>query len=143
MKRLCHSKEIGILLLLFCSAEPQKDLVIRIDSLLFRVHIEQTTEMFLFFFPFFLLFGWVLVGIIIKAMQCTGSTQFRHSIKIDFNWMLPFMLLRLKSFIPHEFSFRVVTKIFEKCQEFSYGPKVTFFVFCVEFKEYFSFVTFN
>jgi hypothetical protein len=52
MKRFCHSKEIGILFLLFCSAEPQKDLVIiRIESLLLRV--QQTTEMF--FFPFFII----------------------------------------------------------------------------------------
>lgn len=57
MKRFCcHSKEIGILFLLFSSAEPQKDLVIiRIESLLLRV--QQTTEMF--FFP---LFYYLLVG---------------------------------------------------------------------------------
>jgi hypothetical protein len=51
MKRFYHSKEIGIWFLLFCSAEPQKDLVIRIDSLLLCVHIEQTTG--IFFFPLF------------------------------------------------------------------------------------------
>jgi hypothetical protein len=57
MKRFCcHSKEIGILFLLFCSAEPQRDLVIiQIESLLLRV--QQTTEMF--FFP---LFYYLLVG---------------------------------------------------------------------------------
>jgi hypothetical protein len=59
MKRFCHSKEIEILFLLFCSAETQKDLVIRIDSLLLCVHIEQTTG--IFFFPLFFIWlgsGW-------------------------------------------------------------------------------------
>jgi hypothetical protein len=63
MKRFCHSKEIEILFLLFCSAETQKDLVIRIDSLLLRVHIEN------FFLSSFLLFCYVLVGIKIKVMH--------------------------------------------------------------------------
>jgi hypothetical protein len=139
MKRFCHSKEIGILFLLFCSAEPQKDLVIiRIESLLLRV--QQTTEMF--FFPFFII--------------CWLGSGWDNNKSDAMHWEYLSFVIPLKSILiwccllyyifytPWTFVSIWCSNKFEKCQEFSYGPKSYLFVcFVSESQKFFPFVTFN
>ena len=111
----------GNVFLLFCSTEPQKDLVIQIESLLLHIHIEQTMELFLFFSPFYYFVWFWMANNNNDAIHCLRVKYWQPlcSMKIDFNVMLPCVHGRVRNVDTGNFVFASVKKVTELCQQFS------------------------